>query len=1021
MILLEYLERYDMKTLLSTALLSAALLTSSLHAAENKVSQAEKFNAERNNWPDASTIVIPANPAYKDGPLRKPTTTWPPAGTPIKVAITKDDWFSAYKGETKGNAGKAEKWKLKGQIEYSCFDIDDSALKGKVVTGALLHMKNASPKWPYYRVGVSSMAAEWEEGSSSKEYTEVNGAPCFHQAELGKRNWAYEGSTVMDVVMGRGHTIWKFADCTLPNEDGWQSVAVDPNVVAARVAGLSTGFFCYDEVGHEWQDVDDKFEYYSNPNRFSYSKDSQFPPYLEIWVNGEDKEAPNAVSQLSVDTADFPPGEALIKWITPADNGAAGVSGYLVSYKDSSGKVTEMPRYLVPMAVTTGAECRMYVRDIPFKSGETLTLNIKAVDNAGNVGPTFKRDVMLSDLEPAYKIPDSKAVPFAESNSRLTLNNTTISVIDLMDKVHPQTGAMIPEQKPGYKYNNHLFSSTEKKIRLHNGRNEFNFFQILLEAEKTEADIKVTFPGTAITVELFEFAYVDQQPYDTNDHYILPDPLLPVKGPVTIPSTAGKLTVPDQKSHSLICEVYVPHDEKPGLKKGTLTVTSGGKTLDIAIEITVWNFTLPNKLSFVPEMNSYNHANHDVYRLAHKYRTNLNALPYGWSCTARGIWAKDGKLNFASIDEKLGPLFDGSLFKDLPRAGEPVDIAYLPFNEGWPMHLPDHYKSNYWADEAFTEEYIKGIQEPMAAFAKHADSKGWHSTLFHLFMNNKIYFRKDQPKVQTPWILDEPRETSDYWALRWYGMLLYDAVQDVKGKAKFMNRCDISYSQFGRNLMWGTMDWECLGGTNAQKLRLKHDEFRLWGKSYLSAYGAANHIHLSNTQPANWTLQSWVNGCDSLLNWQTRARKNSWEKGWEQAIFLPHKDGLAASVRLRSHTRGQQLIEYLTMIMYHENVPRFQLTEGLKNSYDFSSKIIKRFESDAGRIEFASQSPAAMWKLHMDLGHKIDQLKPEYKAALKEWKTADIDVRKRLPDIGYTPVAPQVQAKGPRIDTFRTR
>ncbi len=77
-------------------------------------------------------------------------------------------------------------------------------------------MKNASPNWPYLRVGVSSVASSWNEGTVAKEYTEVPGAPCYDQAELGKRDWANPGSTVRDVVLGRGHTVWIFADCTKP-------------------------------------------------------------------------------------------------------------------------------------------------------------------------------------------------------------------------------------------------------------------------------------------------------------------------------------------------------------------------------------------------------------------------------------------------------------------------------------------------------------------------------------------------------------------------------------------------------------------------------------------------------------------------------------------------------------------------------------------------------------------------------------------------------------------------------------
>ena len=42
------------------------------------------------------------------------------------------------------------------------------------------------------------------------------------------------------------------ADAFPPDEQGWQRVAVDPAVVAARVAGISYGFLLFDDTGSEW-------------------------------------------------------------------------------------------------------------------------------------------------------------------------------------------------------------------------------------------------------------------------------------------------------------------------------------------------------------------------------------------------------------------------------------------------------------------------------------------------------------------------------------------------------------------------------------------------------------------------------------------------------------------------------------------------------------------------------------------------------------------------------------------------
>ncbi len=76
------------------------------------------------------------------------------------------------------------------------------------------------------------------------------GIPGFHRWAV--KDWAFAGSHLMDVVFGSGHTRWKIADAAAPDGQGWKAVAVDPDIVAARAAGLSFGFCLWDEVGTTW-------------------------------------------------------------------------------------------------------------------------------------------------------------------------------------------------------------------------------------------------------------------------------------------------------------------------------------------------------------------------------------------------------------------------------------------------------------------------------------------------------------------------------------------------------------------------------------------------------------------------------------------------------------------------------------------------------------------------------------------------------------------------------------------------
>lgn len=59
----------------------------------------------------------------------------------------------------------------------------------------------------------------------------------------------------------------------------------------------------------------------------------------------------------------------------------------------------------------------------------------------------------------------------------------------------------------------------------------------------------------------------------------------------------------------------------------------------------------------------------------------------------------------------------------MKRAGEPVDVFYLPFNENWPVDLYQHFTPSYWANEAFDEVYQIKLGKSFKAFANHFTKK----------------------------------------------------------------------------------------------------------------------------------------------------------------------------------------------------------------------------------------------------------------------------------------------------------
>src|SRR5262249_9549131 len=194
----------------------------------------------------------------------------------------------------------------------------------------------------------------------------------------------------------------------------------------------------------------------------------------------------------------------------------------------------------------------------------------------------------------------------------------------------------------------------------------------------------------------------------------LPDPIVPLA------YAAGQRS--KSRFESLHVEVFVPHGFAAGEYRGVLALrgpspiagasTGGEGSLRLPVVLRVWDFTLPDHLSFLPEMNCYELPANELahYRLAHRHRTVLNRVPYHQNgriadgCAPR--WdSRRKELDGSSWDRRFGPLFDGSAFADLPRKSVPIECFYLPLHENWPSPMEGNYNGDYWADRAFPESY----------------------------------------------------------------------------------------------------------------------------------------------------------------------------------------------------------------------------------------------------------------------------------------------------------------------------
>jgi len=531
--------------------------------------------------------------------------------------------------------------KLKSIQEMALLDFEAAAFRGKVIDKATLHVRLAD-KERLWRVTASTLAAPWIEGTSSN-YKEEAGASSYLFAQTPNVPWAYPGSRLNAVMLGMGHTLWGSADATDPDDAQWQTIAIDPRVLRACVAGTSHGFLVFDDTGSEWTRNGDAFEHRLFPNRRFYAHEqSASAPYLMIEATRTDSAAPSEVKFELVATkvADLPAGETVVAWKTPRDSGPAGTIGFDVTVNE-----TPLPRYLIPHAGEPGAlvECR--IRDLPLKPGANARVGVVAIDAAGNRSREVSTSVRVSERS-IPKLPGQ----FPREENRTagalgqwpTVGTSKLAVVDALDKMLPLSGVSVPAQSPEYFLENHLWSSRDRTIRLAGAKKELIAFQLLFDGPLAGATFSIEFPGAKSIVG--EFSAVSLVSGEDTE---LPDPLIPLRQPTDLPLKRD--AAKGARRSAVIGELFIPGTVPAGIHKGTLTIQGGGASIKLPIELKVWNFDLPDELGFLPELNCYGLPDNELgyYRLAHRHRTVINRVPY----SQRGV-----------VTEGCGPVWNGKTF-----------------------------------------------------------------------------------------------------------------------------------------------------------------------------------------------------------------------------------------------------------------------------------------------------------------------------------------------------------------------
>lgn len=904
----------------------------------------------------------------------------------VRLPATRDTWLSNAGDESKGANGGASRLKLKSIQELSLIDFDFASLRGRSVTRAQLYLKRAS-EIPVDRVSVSTIAADWVEGTA-QNYEIVEGQSTFSHRIYPTELW--NDSDITAVSLGSGGTKWH---SLVPREetDGWIAYEIPIDLVEACTAGLSYGWLLMDDTGSTWKRDGEQFDFQLFPNRTVFSKDSNraSAPYLLV---DSDASSPTPSPAMPTNLAwQFPSAldpRARLSWTADA----ASVVGCKVRV---DGKL--LPQYFVRSSLEPSTPFSIVVDPFnpPWSLQDDHQISVVSVNRDGaeseavsirwSAIPKSQPSRTANALQEAVasSSPWSNLPKMQDAsglwNQAAAIGKSRMTWVHPLDQFSAPSGELLPKQRGDYLARNIFWDASASLVKLDACRGDWVGVQLAIQSPDRPSLVWKTALPEGWRCELYQYEYIP-----AGERW-LPDPLIPIHWDVSV---REKVSLPISR-HSAglgawLMELYVPTSESPGVKNMELEVDTGGGKQAVRFETKVKATATPNKLRFLPEMNCYDlPANElDYYRMAHRHRVVLNRVPYyqnGRMASGLAPEVKGDSWDWSRWDERFGKYFSGEAFADLPRGKTPMDCFYLPMHENWPLSIHDHYNGSYWADEAFTEKYRSAWIKAVEACEKHIRERGWGETRFHVFLNNKVDFKKrGWSRGSSPWLLDEPANFQDYLALRYFGRAFAEGLSTSVRDSNLFYRCDVSRPQWQRTTLDGLMRYNVVSQTAFRQYRRLVLDRKCVDDQLVMIYGSANPLGTNNVQTLAWAWDSWLRGGDGILPWQTIGTNKSWEAPDECSLFYPARNvatensppsGPVPSIRLKAYCYAQQDVERLQNALDQDrtaigsnNIDRYRWGEELLGILPLASRRaeIGGYTEDAGWSDYGMITPETM-------------------------------------------------------------
>jgi hypothetical protein len=227
--------------------------------------------------------------------------------------------------------------------------------------------------------------------------------------------------------------------------------------------------------------------------------------------------------------------------------------------------------------------------------------------------------------------------------------------------------------------------------------------------------------------------------------------------------------------------------------------------------------------------------------------------------------------------------------------------------------------------------------------------------------------------------------------LRWFGAAFHEGVKRAPAQPRMLFRADISRPQWQRNALDGVLDYNVVGSALRPYHRLVMDRARANGEITLEN-GSSNAIEDSNIQPLAWCIDAWSLGCAGVVPWNTLGSLASWGQADEVALFYPGRgnDPPIPSVRLKAYRRGQQYVEYLTLLARLLKQPRWAVGRAVQAALPLTWEqkgTQTGGAEDAGVVHYPGLRPQDVWSLRVKIGTALSKAAPRPERRLLDWRT----------------------------------